>query len=273
MHLAKNREDIAFYFKKDPSLLLLEFLPDKEYTIDCFTSKNGEVLCAEGRERIRIANGISVNSATSNDPRFKEVAEKINRELKLRGVWFFQLKQRESGELVLMEIAPRVAGTMGLVRCKGVNLPLLSLFDALDYDVSVFENKNSMVIDRALQNAYKHDINYQHVYLDFDDLVIFEGKVNPVVMAFVYQCFNKNIAVHLITKHKDDLPATLQKYRLDKTFDDIIWIGKEEEKHVHITEKDAILVDDSYAERKRVHDELGIPTFDAHGIESLMEQF
>jgi len=272
-YVANSREDAAFYLAKDPSLIVLEYLPDDEYTVDCFTNRHGDLLFAEGRQRIRISNGISVNSATIDDPRFHDIAEKINGALAFRGVWFLQLKKRANGELVLMEVAPRVAGTMGLVRCKGVNLPLLSLFDALDYDISVFENKGKMVIDRALQNTYQHDIHYKHVYLDFDDLVIFESKVNPMIMAFVYQCINKGIVVHLLTKHKEDLHQTLQRYRLDKTFDDIIWVTSDDQKHERINERDAIFIDDSFAERKYVHDKLGIPTFDAHGIESLMEKF
>ena len=92
-------------------------------------------------------------------------------------------------------------------------------------------------------------------------------------MAFVFQCINNGIALYLITRHKDDLNKTLEKYRISGLFDEVIWVGLGEEKHQHIKEKDAIFIDDSFAERKKVHDNVGIPTFDAHMIESLMEKF
>lgn len=271
--LATSIEDVKFYTAKDPSLLLLEYLPGKEFTIDCLTNKDGELLFAEGRERVRTSGGISVNTHSVDNEKFKMLASAINQNLKLRGVWFFQVKENAAGELVLMEIAPRVAGTMALVRAKGVNLVLLSLFDALGQDVSIFYNSYHIVLDRALGNTYQHDITYQHVYLDFDDLVVVEDKVNPTVMAFVYQCLNNDIKVHLITSHRGDLEKTLKKYRLDSIFDELIWAQDGSQKHTYIKEKNAIFIDDSFAERKRVHDECGIPVFDSHMIEALMEKF
>ena len=272
-HIAKTIEDIEFYIKKDPSLLILENLPGKEYTVDCFTNKEGKLLFCEGRERARVQGGISVHSKIRNDVRFMDLAKKLAKKLTFRGVWFFQVKENDEGELVLMEIAPRVAGTMGLARARGINLPLLSLFDALDQDVDVFQGPYEVVIDRALHNKFKHDITYQHVYLDFDDLIIYENKVNPYIMAFVYQCHNNGKNIHLLTRHKGELPQTLKKYRLNDAFDEITWLKSGEEKHTLIKEKDAIFIDDSFAERKKVHDKLGIPTFDSHMIESLMEKF
>jgi hypothetical protein len=239
--------------------------------VDCFTDKEGKLLFSEGRVRQRISGGISVNSVTVNDDRFSAIAEDINKKIKFRGVWFFQVKENTNGELVLMEMAPRVAGTMGLARCKGINLVLLSLYDAMDYKVSVFKNNYTLVVDRALQNIYEHDIKYEHVYLDFDDLVIFDNRVNPAVMAFVYQCLNNKISIHLITKHKEDLETSLKKYRLGNTFDELIWIKDDSEKHTYIKEKNAIFIDDSFLERQKVHNALKIPVFDSHMIESLME--
>ncbi len=270
---ATNIEDVKFFKSKDPSLLIMEYLPGSEYTIDCFTDKNGKLSFCEGRERTRISNGISVNSARVNDSRFKILAEKIQAKLKFRGVWFFQVKENTDKEFVLMEIAPRVAGTMGLTRAKGVNLALLSLFDAEGSDVEPIENNHNLVIDRALYNSYKHDIKYQHVYLDFDDTVIVDGKINILLMAFVFQCINKDIQVHLITRHKQVLEETLEKYRIRNIFDEIIWIQDEREKHTYIENKDAIFIDDSHAERKKVFEEHGIPVIDPHAVESLMENF
>ena len=273
VYLAKTSEDIEFYTKKNPSLIILEYLPGKEYTVECLTNKEGKLLFYEGRERVRIQNGISVNTVTVEDKRFKSIADKINQTVGLRGGWFFQVKENTERDLVLLEIAPRIAGTMALVRAKGVNLTLLSLFDRMGYDIDVFENTYKIVVDRALENTYQHDIKYGHVYLDFDDLVVLEGKVNPNVMAFVYQCLNNHIKVHLLTRHKEDLSHSLNKHRLNNIFDDLIWIKNENGKYEYIKEKDAIFIDDSFAERKKVHDKLGIPVFDAHMLESLMEKF
>src|SRR3990167_611487 len=74
---AKDKQDVEFYKAKDPSLLILEYLPGKEYTVDCFTTKDGKLLFAEGRERTRILNGISVSSKTIKIRRFNELAEAI----------------------------------------------------------------------------------------------------------------------------------------------------------------------------------------------------
>jgi len=270
-HIAGTMEELRFFTENEPSLLILEYLPGKEYTVDCFTNKNGQLLLSEGRERQRISNGISVRSVNVADKRFREIAQKINQRLELRGAWFFQVKEAVSGELVLMEIAPRVAGTIALIRCKGVNLPLLSLFDAMGYEVEIIMNDYALTIDRALQNRYKHNIKYSHVYLDFEDVLIIDNRVNPVVIAFVYQCLNQGVKVHLITKVKGDLNSALSKYRLSGVFDELIQIDRDDHKHSYIKEKDAIFIDDSFAERKMVHDKCGIPVFDCHMIEALLE--
>ena len=269
--LVSNQKELDFYIEKDPSLLVLEYLPGKEYTIDCFTDAKGRLLFCEGRERARISNGISVSSNTVSDSRFAKLAEVINTNLIFKGVWFFQVKENREGELVLMEIAPRVAGTMGLERARGVNLPLLSLFAANGYDTQIFMNSYNVTIDRALENRYKHNIHYEHVYIDFDDLIIFNGKVNPTIISYLYQCLNNGKVLHLITRHKANLENTLAKYRLTNIFDELILVKDDEEKAAYITDKNAIFIDDSFAERKKVYDICGIPVFDAHMVESLME--
>ncbi len=270
-YLARTLDDLHFYMTKDPSLLVLEYLPGKEYTIDCYTNKDGKLLMSAGRGRIRIQNGISVRSHIVSDPRFSKLAAAINEAMDFRGVWFFQVKESSQGELVLLEIAPRVAGTMGLERARGANLPLLSLFEASGIDVSVTKNEYEVLIDRALENRYRHNITYNHVYIDFDDLLVLGGKVHPEAIAFVYQCINKGVKVHLITRHKEVLEDSLKKYRLQNVFDEVIWIKEGEEKHTYIKDKDAIFIDDSFAERKKVQDACGIPTFDNHMLEVLRD--
>ena len=271
-YIASSYEDIEFYTKKDNTLITLEFLPGKEYTVDCFTNKDGELAFCLGRERARVGNGISVSSKEVNDDRFKKLALAINQRITFRGVWFFQVKENTAGDLVLMEIAPRVAGTMGLSRSTGVNLALLSLFDACGYDVDINKNSYEIEIDRALQNRYRHNISYSHVYLDFDDLLVFEEKVNPIIVSFIFQCINEGVKVYLITRHKRDIHLTLEKYRLKNLFDEIIWIRNDDLKSSYIKHMDAIFIDDSHAERQEISKKFGLPVFDAHNIEALLRK-
>lgn len=268
---ANSATEAVFYIKQDPSLLILEFLPGKEYTIDCFTDYRGKLLFSEGRERKRISNGISVSSEYQKDNRFRDMAEKINKKINFNGAWFFQVKENFKNDLVLMEIAPRIAGTMGLSRCKGINLPLLSLFNIQGFDVELFENDYEIVIDRALANRYRHNIAYGHVYIDFDDTLVVDGLVNLQIIAFIFQCINENIKVYLLTRHSGLLSDRMSDLKLDGLFDEVIWIKNNDNKSNYIKFNDSILIDDSFKERKEVKSSLNIPVFDVHMVESLIK--
>src|SRR5690606_31817725 len=146
------------------------YLSGKEFTVDCFTNKNGVLLFVGARERNRVQNGISVNTfiAKENQTDFEEIASRISQILRFRGAWFFQLKYNSKKELVLLEVASRLGGSSSLFRNAGVNFALLSVFDAFDYDVDVFVNDYKIELDRALYNKYKLSIEYDTVYVDFD---------------------------------------------------------------------------------------------------------
>lgn len=268
-YLVASRSELEFYVQLDPSLLILEFLPGREYTIDCFTDRHGVLRFASGRSRSRISGGISVRSEVLKDDRFNDFAERINSHLDFRGAWFFQLKEREDGELVLLEIAPRVAGTMGLTRCLGVNLPLLSAYDAIGRDVQIIRNDYQIVVDRSLRDSFKTSLTFRNVYLDLDDTLLNDGSINPKVMIFVHQCRNRDISVRLITRHSGDLKSTLEEHSLNSCFDEVIWLRSGEPKSAYITHDEAIFVDDSFAERADVSAHCRIPVFDAHMLEAL----
>lgn len=266
-----SKEEYEFYLKKDPTLLALEYLPGKEYTIDCFTDKSGKLLFAEGRERKRICNGISVNSKLTINPKFQELANVINLTLSFQGVWFFQVKERQDGELVLMEISPRIAGTMALFRVLGVNFIQLSLFDRMGYDVSIIRNDLDIEIDRALFARYCLVGDYDYVYVDFDDTIVVNDNVNSDVIKFLFQAKNMNKKLILITKHRGDIYNSLSEYALsERLFDEIIQLKPDDIKSDFINNRNAIFIDDSFAERRNVLETLKIPCFGVDAIESLL---
>jgi Carbamoylphosphate synthase large subunit (split gene in MJ) len=274
-YTVNSLEEIKFYLKRAPTLLILEYLPGKEYTIDCFTDRHGVLRFVGPRERVRILNGISVNSFPVKKPVVRKIAEVINKNLKLRGVWFFQVKEAKDGELVLMEIAPRVGGTMGLTRNMGVNLPLLTIFDAMDIAVSIDKHTYRIEVDRALISRYKINLNYNHLYIDLDDTIIFNDAINPFIITFLYQCRNRGIKIHLLSRHErtygEPVNKALEKFKIKQIFDEIVDVPDDKEKYEYINKDDSIFMDDSFSERKKVVDKLGIHAFDTNEVESLID--
>jgi hypothetical protein len=268
--VAHSQEEIAFYLRQDPSLLILEHLPGPEYTIDCFTDRFGVLRFAGARERTRIMNGISVDTSPVEGEEYRRIAEIINSILRFRGAWFFQLKRAAGGELALLEIAPRISGSMALYRNLGINYEVLALFDLMERNIEVVQNTYPIRMDRALVSRFCLGLDYRNVYIDLDDTVIHNGQVNPLAAAFLYQCRNRGVRLHLLSRHGGDILTTLHRFAIAQLFDTIVPVPHTACKSDYIREEAAIFIDDSFAERRRVHERLGIPTFAADALESLV---
>ncbi len=268
-----TKEELELALSENENLVVCEYLPGMEYTVDCFTDGNGELLTANLRNRERIKTGISVRSRSMNaDEEILDIAEVLNGRLKFKGAWFFQVKKNESGEYRLMEVSPRIPGTAGLYRNAGINLPMLTLFVFWGFPVSIIRNDYDIVLDRAFYSAYKIDISYNTIYMDFDDTMTLGNKVNEDVMRFIYQARNKGKRIILLSKHATDIHFDLKRLAISEDlFDEIRVIDVLEEKSDYVTEKDAIFVDDSFAERKKISEKCNIPVFDVDMIESLID--
>jgi hypothetical protein len=271
--LVSNNEDLNNILNKNrEDLVICEYLPGDEISVDCFTDRKRKLLFVGPRSRQRIQMGISFNSEsiTLNDE-IEKIAIAINDKLELRGAWFFQLKKDKFGQYKLLEIAVRQASTMGVYRQLGVNFALLTLFDRMDMDVDVIKNNYSIELDRCLFNRFKIKYDYDHVYLDFDDTLIINNEININAMRYIYYCKNRNISVVLLTKHKYDLDATLEHYGISKSiFKEIIKINIDDDKRLYINSPRAIFIDNYFRDRQLVSESLGIPVFDVDAIDSLI---
>ena len=254
-------------------VLVVEYLPGEEYTVDCFTNKNGELLYCAARVRHRIRNGISVNTIfVEHQEEFVRMARKINATMAFRGAWFYQVKRDKAGELCLLEVASRIGGSSLLSKAIGVNLPLLSLYDIFDYDVDIIKYDYHVELDRALENKYKINLDYDSVYCDYDDCLIENGsEINTDLVKFLYQCVNQGKKIHLLSKHDGDLIEELNRFRLSGLFDSVIHIGKHENKADYIRSAKPLFIDDSYAERVNAKRRLHIPVFSPEMIDVLLK--
>jgi hypothetical protein len=264
-----DQYDLDFYSRKYPNNLLLEYLPGDEFTVDCFTDKKGILKFVSARKRNRITNGISVNVQLINNLKINQIAEKINNTLPFNGSWFFQLKEDKYGEFCLLEIASRFGGSSVIQRFLGVNLPYLNILNEY-YPIEILKNDFSIEVDRSLDVKSKIDIVFDKIYIDFDDTIIINDKVNTDMIKLVYHFNNQNKKVILITKHKKSIHETLNKYKISEDiFSEIIHIEKNDKKYNYMDANGSIFIDDSFFERKEVKDNLDIPVFSVDSINCL----
>ena len=270
--IIRDRSHLEEALSEGQEYTICEYLPGEELTVDCFTDRHGSLLVVSPRSRERIRAGIAVRSRNlplTED--LQSIAEDINRRLSFNGAWFFQVKKNAAGQFRLLEIAPRIAGTMGLTRNLGINMPLLTLYNFWGIDVSLIPNREDLLLDRAFISRFQTDLSYSSVYVDFDDTLIVRGKVNAFLMMFLYQAFNQGKRLCLLTRHSTDIFSDLEKACIPASlFSEIIRLDEAGAKTDYIA-PDSIFIDDSFSERKRVRDALGIPVFDLDMVESLID--
>lgn len=269
---AVTSAELEFYLGQDPELLVTEYLPGEELSVDCFSDFHGQLRFIGPRSRERVLMGISFRSSSVElTEEIAKIAHAINDLLKLDGAWFFQVKKDSTGRYKLLEFAPRQASTMGLYRHSGVNFALLSLFNALKMPVEITSNDYAVQLDRCLQNRYRANFSFRRVYVDFDETLVVGHHVHEMAMAFLYQCRNRRIEIVLLTKHRFDLSATLRSCGISESlFTQILHLREEEDKSLFIEPEGAIFIDNYWYDRRAVRKRWGIPVFDADAIECLL---
>lgn len=124
--------------KPFPQLLVTEHLPGEEYSVDCL-AEEGKAQLIVPRLRTRMINGISVKGAFVHEDAIIEYCRRIIEAIGLHGNIGIQVKKRASGEALLLEINPRVQGTIVAALGAGVNFPLLAVKQALGMPIEEYE--------------------------------------------------------------------------------------------------------------------------------------
>jgi len=268
-----NRISLDVALERDSSLIVLEYLPGREFTVDCFSDREKGVLYARGRTRARITSGISSNSTFVENSRFMDLAKRIQDVLSFHGGWFFQVKENTVGELCLLEVAARIPGTSSLSRVCGVNLPLLSLYEAERIPVTIQPLDLPVTVDRTLTPIFKHGLIYDTLYVDLDDTLIIHNRVNAQLVTIIYQCLNRGVRVILLTRHGKDVKATLDKFRLTVLFDEIVHLTNGESKANYIKSSKAVFIDDSFSEVSAVGRIMGVTAIHTSAADLLLEDY
>lgn len=150
LHVALHKNEIEnFCFQ--------EYLGGTEYTVDVLCDLKGNVLAVVPRIRLQTKAGASVKGITFRNIDMEKMAKKIAERLKFIGPICFQVKADTiTDELKLIEINPRICGTMILSKAAGVNMPLLAVKMAMGEQIQEkeLEYKEGVVMLRYWEEIY-----------------------------------------------------------------------------------------------------------------------
>ncbi len=121
--------------KQFPELLVSEYMPGEEYSVDCLAD-NGKAILVVPRSRKKMINGISVQGEFVRDEKIIAYSKSIIEAIGLHGNIGIQVKYDDNGNPLLVEINPRVQGTIVSALGAGINLPLLAVKQALGISIT-----------------------------------------------------------------------------------------------------------------------------------------
>ena len=229
--LAENLEDLQRLLDtpdaRGRDYLFCEYLPGREYTIDCISNIDSELIFCGPRLRRHTLGGTSIDTqSVSVDelPDIKGMAEVISTTLGMTGSWFFQVKENKNKEPTLLEVAARIAGSMNLHLSRGVNFARASLEIAMGYEYAVVENMLNVRMFRSLSTKHCIEHRVDRIYIENLRSLIFESaNINWRLLEFCYHCLAKKIKIILITELcLTDITDVLESHRVGRIFDDVI---------------------------------------------------
>lgn len=135
-------------------MLLQDFLPGEEYSVDVLCDQRGEIIAAVPRARLRVDSGVAITARTVQDEELHLYAKRTARAIGLRGVANVQFKRDSRGTPRLLEVNPRFPGTMPLTVAAGVNMPLLALHDLMGLEVPRHVPFRPLAMTRTFHEHY-----------------------------------------------------------------------------------------------------------------------
>ena len=125
-----------------PTLLLMEYLPGREYSVDCLADR-GRLRCAVARRKSARAGAGQVIDDRAD---LRRACAEIARGFELNGFVNIQFRENGAGDLRALEVNPRLSGGVAMACLAGPNLPYLGLrgFDRGYEELTIPPVKNGL---------------------------------------------------------------------------------------------------------------------------------
>ena len=139
---------------KTNDMLACEFLPGKEYSVDCFVSESAEIFIP--RERVQITSGICTEAHVVENRELIQASRAIAKKIGLNKNFNIQFRYDENQNPKLLEVNPRISGTIEACHGAGVNLVALGIFSSLpEYEKNFLEENKVPIWGTRMKRVYR----------------------------------------------------------------------------------------------------------------------
>lgn len=137
IHVFTNIEDLM-HLPDLKNYIVQEFIPHfKEYTVDCYISRRGEVLTTVPRERVEVMGGESTRTRTCRNATLESLSRDVITKFKLRGPVTIQfLHDLDTDRYLLLEVNPRLGGAVICSIYAGAPITDYIINEALGVDLT-----------------------------------------------------------------------------------------------------------------------------------------
>ncbi|MCI6995616.1 MAG: ATP-grasp domain-containing protein [Eubacterium sp.] len=136
-----------------PDMIVMEYLPGTEYTVDLLADK-GTVLYNCARRSTNMDNSIMLDGIIDCNPEVLAICKGVVEKLGLDGNIGFDVKTRADGTPIIMECNPRITAGIPMFKAAGINLPYLCVKMLLGEDLPKVELKDGMKMKRRWMEMY-----------------------------------------------------------------------------------------------------------------------
>ncbi len=161
IHIFHDIDDLM-HLQNLQNYLVQEYIENcKEYTVDCYISRRGEILVTVPRERIEIMGGESTRTKTCHNEILEDLSRKVIEAFSLRGPVNLQfIHDTAADRYLLMEVNPRLGGGVICSIYAGAPITDYIIEEALGMDIQPCTNwASNTLMARYFKEAIFHEHN------------------------------------------------------------------------------------------------------------------
>ena len=161
--IIKDNLDLEYFetkFNRENYFLQL-YIDAVEYSVDLYISQNGHILCLVPRKRLEVINGEAVKSVTDKHNKIIKFSENIVNKSGFKGCITIQfLEDKETEDLFLMEINPRLGSAVLTTISAGANIPEMVLKEYLNMPIENINWHEGVMMTRYFKEYFFYANNY-----------------------------------------------------------------------------------------------------------------